>query len=222
MIWMFYEEKMSLALKEVDCHFVLHSLQFIPSLEWWPIILEVKKKNWPNVDWDDHWFILDQQMCELHILQLCPLEMGWIYVFTSTDLGPNGGLWFFWPYFFPLSFQVRQFLEGKQTWGRQQSTSALGLRTFHTVHGAALADSDPVSSFCSSRAQELSNPSCHSGIPQPGSLLSWTTEFGPDPFCCRPFPSRTHSEQKLCTSYHPAFCYSGITGLRENLAKWTG
>ena len=72
------------------------------------------------------------------------------------------------------------------------------------------------------RAQELSNPSCLSGISQPGSLFSWTTEFGADPFCWRPFPSRTHSEQKLCTSYHPALCYSGITGLRENLAKWTG
>lgn len=120
---------------------------------------------------------------------------------------------------FFLSFQVCQLLEGKQTRGRQQSTSALGLRTFHTVHEAALADSDPVSGFCSSRAQELSNPSCLSGISQPGSLFSWTTEFGADPFCWRPFPSRTHSEQKLCTSYHPALCYSGITGLRENLAK---
>lgn len=109
---------------------------------------------------------------------------------------------------FFLSFQVCRLLEGKQTWGRQQSTSALGLHTFHTVHGAALVDSDPVSAFCSSRIQELSNPSCLSGIPQPGSLFSWTTEFGPDTFCWRPFPSGTHSEQKLCTSYHPALCYS--------------
>lgn len=102
---MFYEEKMSLALKEVDCHFVLHSLQLIPCLEWWPIILEVKKKNWPNVDWDDHWSILDQQICELHILQLRLFEMGWIYVFTSTDLGPNGGLWFLYLYIFPWVFR---------------------------------------------------------------------------------------------------------------------
>ena len=123
---------------------------------------------------------------------------------------------------FSLSFQVCQLLEGKQAWGRQQSTSGLGLHTFHTVHGAALEDSDPISGLWSSRTQELSNPSCLSGIPQPGSLFSWTTESGPDPFCWRPFPSRTHSEQKLCTSYHPALFYSRITGLRENLAKWTG
>lgn len=61
---------------------------------------------------------------------------------------------------FFLSFQVCQLLESKQAWGRQQSTSALGLHTFHTVHGAALADSDPVSGLCSSRTQELSDPSC--------------------------------------------------------------
>lgn len=117
---------------------------------------------------------------------------GWTYVFTLHRSGPK------WRSLVPLaghfflSFQVCRLLEGKQTWGRQQSTSALGLHTFHTVHGAALADSDPVSAFCSSRIQELSSPSCLSGIPQPGSLFSWTTEFGPDTFCWRPLSSGIH------------------------------
>lgn len=81
---------------------------------------------------------------------------------------------------------------------------------------------DPVSAFCSSRIQErLILPSLEVH-PQPGSLFSWTTEFGPDTFCWRPFPPELILNKSSAHWLPPCLCYSWTTGLRENLAKWTG
>lgn len=60
MLWTLYRGKMSQALKEGSkhCHSVLHYLQLIHCLEWWPLTAEVKKSAWYNVaNWDGHWSV---------------------------------------------------------------------------------------------------------------------------------------------------------------------
>lgn len=118
--------------------------------------------------------------------------MEYIYAFASKGLGLDEGVRF------PLALLLSEFTE-LQVLGRESkcgaaaSPSTLGLGIFHAEQDAGLVDSDRlVSGFCPSGTLDLPASFCLAGLPQPGSLSSWTSESARLP--CS-FLSLAHYEQ---------------------------